>query len=132
MANGEVAITAIVPLTVEAAFSSFTKDIDRWWARGSEGGTVVRFEGERLLEVSTNGAVTLATVTASVPPNQLELDWSGPHSEPGDKVVIDFEPAEPGTRVTIRHRRPGIESAGAMSAVIGLWWGDRLSRLQRP
>jgi len=131
VASGEVTITAIVPLEIDAAFSAFTTDIDRWWVRGPESGTVVRFEGERLLEVSTDGAVTLATVTASVPPTHIELDWDGPHSAPGDKVIVDFVPDAGGTRVTIRHRRQGIESAGALSAVIGLWWGDRLSKLQR-
>ncbi|MGI8518986.1 MAG: SRPBCC domain-containing protein [Acidimicrobiia bacterium] len=130
MPKGEVIVTAVVPHSIDEAFATFTNEIDRWWVRSGKRDTVVRFEGDRLVEASPTGAETLGTVSRSEPPIRIEMDWIGPHSETGDTVVVEFSSEGAGTRVTIRHLRPGIENAGALSAVIGLWWGEILSRFQ--
>ena len=131
MPVGEVVVTTLVPLAPERAFASFTDDIDRWWQRTPPQGrdSVIRFERDRLVAVSDAGADVLATVTDWSPPRRLDLDWRGPHAQDGDTVVIEFEPEGDGTRVTIRHRRPGIDPAATVSAIIGLFWGDLLGRL---
>ncbi len=108
----------------------WTEGIDRWWVRATSTDTVVRFEGHRLLAASIDGAEGLATVSGWDPPNRIEMDWSGPHSQPGDTVGVDFQPESQGTRVTVRHRRSGVEPGQVISAILGLWWGDLLSRLQ--
>jgi uncharacterized protein YndB with AHSA1/START domain len=130
MNEGEVAVTATVGLPIQAAFDSFTNDIDRWWVRGKAKDSVIRFEGSRLLEATSTGIAVLAAVKNWQPPNQIELDWSGPYSQAGDSVLIEFATETSGTRITIRHRRPGLALADTASAVVGLWWGDLLSRYQ--
>ncbi|MGH8928542.1 MAG: SRPBCC domain-containing protein [Acidimicrobiia bacterium] len=130
MPAGEVTITTVVGAPVEEAFAAFTEHVDRWWGRERPAETVVRFEGKRLIAVSVDGAELLATVTKWIPPTRLELQWSGPVSLPGDTVIVAFDPEKTGTRVTVRHRRAGIKPEETRSAVIGLWWGDLLSRMQ--
>ena len=129
--TGEVVVTAVVGLGLEEAFSAFTEQIDRWWRRGraKDAEAIVRFEGDHLVSVTPAGASVLATVSAWEAPDRLELDWQGPHSRPGDVVVVEFEP-EPGrTRVTVRHRRAGASPAAVETSIVGLWWGDVLQRL---
>jgi uncharacterized protein YndB with AHSA1/START domain len=126
----EVTITAIVALPVEEAFTVFTEDIDRWWVRETSTDTVVRFEGDRLVAASIDGAELLATVSEWDPPTRIAMDWNGPHSQPGDMVGVDFHPESDGTRVTVRHRRGGVGPEQVIAAILGLWWGDLLSRLQ--
>jgi uncharacterized protein YndB with AHSA1/START domain len=132
MNEGEVTVTAVVPMTIAAAFDRFTNEIDQWWVREKGRGNVVRFAGTQLVEGSANGVAVLAEVRAWEAPTRIELDWNGPFSQPGDSVLIEFASASGGTRVTIRHRRGGLQAADTMAAVIGLFWGDLLSRLQRP
>ncbi|MGH9892507.1 MAG: SRPBCC domain-containing protein [bacterium] len=131
MPSGEVTVTAIVPLAIDDAFIAFRDDIDRWWGAGRSGATVIRFEGDRLIEASTTGAETLASVSSWEQPTRIEMAWNGPHSEPGDSVVVEFAQEPTGTRVTVRHFRIGVEPAAVTSAIIGLWWGDLLSRFQQ-
>ena len=91
--------------------------------------TIVRFEGDRLVSVSPSGAAVLATVSTWDAPTRLALQWEGPHSQPRDEVVVEFEAEPDRTRVTIRHQREGVTPAAVESAVLGLWWGDVLQRL---
>jgi uncharacterized protein YndB with AHSA1/START domain len=130
MPQGEVTVTTVVAIPVEEAFTLFTERIDRWWVRppGTETGSVVRFEGGRLVAVTSQGVEVLASVATWDPPAVLELDWSGPHSRPGDRVTIEFQPEPEGTRVTVRHHREGVRPEETIAAVLGLWWGSVLSR----
>ena len=132
MPVGEVEVTAIVRLPVEQAFAVFTEHIDRWWVRKpfATSDAVVRFEGNRLVAASLDGAEVLATVSEWDPPTRIEMEWSGPHSQSGDAVTIEFRPEPGGTRVTVVHRRDGVKSEDVTAAILGLWWGDLLSRLQ--
>lgn len=132
MPVGEATVTAIVRLPVETAFAAFTEQIDRWWVRKPFGAsdTVVRFEGGRLIAASIDGAELLAIVSEWDPPTRIEMEWRGPHAKPGDAVIIEFRPESGGTRVSVLHRRQGLKPADVTAAILGLWWGDLLSRLQ--
>jgi uncharacterized protein YndB with AHSA1/START domain len=127
---GEVVATTRVGLALDDAFRAFTGEVDRWWRRDStRPDAVVKFEGDRLVSVTTEGVVLLAEVAQWSPPSLMELRWHGPHAELGDVVVVELAPDDRGTRITIRHRRDGLAPADAMASVLGLWWGDALSRL---
>lgn len=129
MPAGEVVVTTVVAAPADRAFAAFTDGIDRWWKR--PGGTVVRFDGDRLVAVSHTGAGVLAVVCGWDPPRRVDLQWHGPHAAPGDTVTVEFAPEGAGTRVTVTHRRDGIRPQDAMADVLGLWWADTLRRLGR-
>lgn len=129
MSAGEVVVTTLVTLPVQRAFAAFTDGIDRWWQRSAGFNTIVRFEQERLVAVSHAGVEVLASVIGWKPPHRFQLEWHGPYSEPGDTVTVEFEPDGEGTRITITHRRDGLRSVDAVTAVLGFWWGDILRRL---
>lgn len=123
----QITVTCVVDADPQRAFSLFTDHIDRWWRRepGSYAEDAARFESGRLMD----GSEVLAVVSVWDPPRRIELEWHGPHSEPGDRVLISFDPDEGGTRVSVTHRRMGLAPESVATAVIGLWWGDALSRL---
>jgi hypothetical protein len=129
--KGEVVVTGVVALAPNEAFAAFTDQIDRWWRRppGSARDEKVEFDGRRLVAVSPARVDVLATVTEWDPPTRLRMDWNGPHGEPGDTVAVEFEPDGHRTRITIRHRRRGLEPQAVESAIVGLWWGDLLARV---
>lgn len=129
MPTGEVVVTTVVGLPLERAFGAFTDDIDRWWTAVDDPRSTVRFDGDRLVAVSAVGVAVLAKVASWQPPDRLELEWLGPHGQPGDTVIVDFEPEGELTRVTVRHRRSGLTPQAFESALIGLWWGGVLQRL---
>ena len=131
MPADEVVVTSVVGLPVERAFSTFTSEIDRWWLRAPshDRDAVVQFESDQLVAISPTGSEVLATVSSWNPPRRLDLAWHGPNAELGDVVVIEFDPEPPGTRVTVRHRRRGLSPESVEAAVVGLWWGDLVSRL---
>jgi uncharacterized protein YndB with AHSA1/START domain len=58
------------------------------------------------------------------------MEWNGPHSQPGDTVIVEFRPESTGTGVTVHHRREGVNPEDVTAAILGLWWGDLLSRLK--
>jgi uncharacterized protein YndB with AHSA1/START domain len=130
--NGEAAITCVVAGDPDSAFNAFTGEIDHWWSRGPDRqlGSIVRFEADRLVVATPQGVDILATVTEWDPPHRLQLDWLGPHSREGDTVMVTFEAEETGTRVTVHHRRAGLKPQETDAAIVGLWWGDLLGRLQ--
>ena len=132
MPVGEVTVTTIVGLPVDDAFAIFTEHIDRWWVRKPfvASDAVVRFEGDRLVAATINGAELLATVSKWDPPTRIEMEWNGPHSQPKDTVSVEFRPESDGTRVTVLHRRQGVKPDDVTAAILGLWWGDLLSRLK--
>jgi uncharacterized protein YndB with AHSA1/START domain len=130
MPAGEVVVSTVVTAPADKAFADFTDGIDRWWKRPP--GTLVRFDGDRLVAVSHAGADVLAVVDAWEPPRRIDLQWHGPHAAPGDTVTVEFVPEGAGTRVIVTHRRPLLRPQDAVAAVLGLWWGDLLRRLSRP
>ena len=95
MPTGEVVVTTVVTLPLQRAFAAFTDDIDRWWRRSAGAGTIVRFEEERLVAVSSAGVEVLATVIGWKPPHHFELQWHGPYSQASDTVTVGFEPRAP-------------------------------------
>ena len=130
MGVGEVLATTRVGLGLDDAFRAFTENIDRWWQRDrARPDAIVQFHGDRLVSVAAEGTELLAEVAQWSPPSLVELRWHGPHSEPGDVVVVELSPDGVGTRVTIRHRRDGLVPGGGAGGTTGTWWGDLLRRL---
>lgn len=122
-------MTTVVGLPVEGAFGAFTDHIDRWWSSVDDPRPSVRFDGDRLVAISATGQAVLANVATWQPPDRIGLEWLGPHGQPGDFVMIEFEPEGELTRVTVRRRRSGLAPAAVEAAIVGLWWGDLLQRL---
>jgi uncharacterized protein YndB with AHSA1/START domain len=129
MAESAVTVTCLVPVPVERAYALFVEHIDRWWVRDRAPEAIIRFEGDQLVEATSEGAKVLATISAIEEPARIELAWEGPHAQPGDTVEIRFEPEATATRVTVSHLRPALQPNDVAVAVLGLWWGDLLSRL---
>jgi hypothetical protein len=139
MTTGSVTVTTVVRATPDVAFLVFTDEIDAWWKRdprhrSDPESSVVRFEGDRLVEVSASGATELGTVLVWEPGARVVLEWSGPQWALAGRTEVEvrFEPEGDGTRITLKHRgwrdlRPG----DAASSVIGLWWGDLLAAYVR-
>ena len=124
----EVVIATHIGQPRERAFELFTQSVDDWWQRTEDQHTAVISLDEGGLVASSSGTVeVIAHVAVWNPPSRLELDWHGPHSKPGDRVLVEFEDLGISTRVIIRHRRAGLAPAQADGGVIGLWWADRLA-----
>lgn len=129
MPHREVLATAKIALGTDEAFRAFTQEIDRWWQRDpARPDAIVQFHGNALVSVHPEGTQLLAEVTQWSPPSLLQLRWHGPHAQAGDVVTVGLAPEGTSTRVTIRHRRDGLEPGDAVGAVLGLWWGSVLSR----
>ncbi len=92
MPTGEVVVTTVVALPLQRAFAAFTDDIDRWWQRSAGTGTIVRFEEERLVAVSSAGVEVLATVIGWKPPHRFELQWHGPYSRRATRLPSASNP----------------------------------------
>ena len=122
--NG-VTISVVVDHAPDTAFRLFTEAIDDWWHPASLASTVT-LDANGLVETSARGHATLASVIAWDPPTRIELDWSGPHSRSGDRVLVEFEAVGGGTRVTVRHIRSGLTPATADGGALGIWWANRL------
>ena len=134
MTSERVVVTTTVRASPERAFAIFTEQIDGWWRRGPQHrpeSSIVRFDGDRLVQVSESGAVELGLVRVWIPGERLVLEWRGPQWTFTDdtEVEIRFEPTDRGdTRVTLEHRGwTGLRPGDAASSVIGLWWGDLLA-----
>jgi uncharacterized protein YndB with AHSA1/START domain len=135
MTTDRVTVSTLVTAEPDEAFAIFTTEVDAWWRRSGRhreeaAGSVVRFERERLVEVSPSGATELGRVLAWEPGRRLALEWLGPRLGPGDRTVVEvrFEPVADGTRVTLEHRGwTDLEPGSAAASVIGLWWGDLLA-----
>jgi uncharacterized protein YndB with AHSA1/START domain len=108
----EVVAEVVVPVSVERAFTLFTRDVHRWWRRGERyGGTDVvahRFEprlGGRFLEVLADGEHALGVITAWEPPQRLVFTWRQGNWTPDEvtHVEVRFAAVRDGTRVVLRH-----------------------------
>jgi uncharacterized protein YndB with AHSA1/START domain len=135
MTPNSVRVSTVVRASPDTAFTLFTSEIDAWWRRSSRhrsapAASIVRFEDDRLVEVSDDGSTELGRVLAWEPGIRLILAWLGPHWAPAEhtEVEITFEPEGDGTRLTIEHRGwTDVQTGSAAAAVIGLWWGDLLA-----
>ena len=135
MTTDSVRVSTIVRTSPDTAFALFTAGIDAWWRRTSRhrsapAASIVRFQDDRLVEVSDEGSTELGRVLAWEPGNRLVLAWQGPHWAPAEhtEVEITFEPESDATRVTVEHRGwADVPTGSAAAAVIGLWWGDLLA-----
>jgi uncharacterized protein YndB with AHSA1/START domain len=135
MTPNSVTVSTVVATPPDVAFTMFTGEIDAWWRRASRhrsrpAASIVRFEDDRLVEVSDEGSIELGRVLAWEPGSRLVLAWSGPHWAPAERteVEITFEAENDGTRVTVEHRGwTDVATGSAEAAVIGLWWGDLLA-----
>lgn len=135
MTTDRVTVSVVVTTSPDEAFTIFTTEIDAWWRRSPRhrralAESVVRFEGDRLVEVSAAGAAELGRVLAWEPGKRLAMEWLGPRLIPAGRTVVEvrFEAAGGGTRVTLEHRGwPGLVPGDAASSIVGLWWGDLLA-----
>lgn len=134
MKPNSVTVSTTVATTPHAAFSAFTNEIDAWWRRSarhrSQTASIIRFQDDRLVEVSDDGSTELGRVLAWEPGSRLVLAWLGPHWAPAEstEVEVTFEPEGGRTRVTVEHRGwTSVRTGDAAAAVIGLWWGDLLA-----
>jgi uncharacterized protein YndB with AHSA1/START domain len=142
--SDRVLVTTFVAVPPDEAFTVFTRDIDRWWRRGPrfrqalETDGVLRFEGERLVEMSADGRplFEVGRVLAWEPGARLAFEWRARSFAPGEvtQVEVRFAPMNEGTQVTLEHRgwdaiavdhpvRQGLGSP-AFTDAISLWWGD--------
>jgi uncharacterized protein YndB with AHSA1/START domain len=139
MTTDKVTLTTLVAAPPKEAFEAFTQEIDTWWRRGPRyrsdtAASVIRFEDDRLVEVTGDGALTLGRISAWEPGSRLVLEWLGTGLAASDntEVEVRFDPHGAGTRVTVEHRGwKGLEDGDARSSAIGLWWGDLLATYQR-
>lgn len=135
MTTDRVRVSTVVRTSPGTAFTLFTSEIDAWWRRASRhrsaaAASIVRFQDDRLVEVSDEGSTELGRVLVWQPGNRLVLAWQGPHWAPAEHTVVEitFEPEGDGTRVTVEHRGwTDAPTGSAAAAVIGLWWGDLLA-----
>lgn len=135
MTPNSVSVSTVVRTSPDAAFTLFTNEIDTWWRRAARhrsqpAASIVRFDGDSLVEVSGDGPTELGRVLAWEPGSRLVLAWLDPHWAPAERteVEITFEPDGDGTRVTVEHRGwTAVQTGDAAAAVIGLWWGDLLA-----
>lgn len=133
-----VTVSTVVQISPTRAFTLFTEEVDVWWRRTSRhrpasSSSIVRFENDRLVELTDDGSTELGRVLAWEPGARLVLAWQGPHWAPAEstEVEITFEPDGAATRVTVEHRGwTDVRTGEAAAAVIGLWWGDLLAGLQ--
>lgn len=130
-----VTVSTIVPTSPDTAFALFTQDVDLWWRRAprhrpASTSSIVRFEDDRLVEVTDDGSTELGHVLAWEPGVRLILAWHGPQWAAAEKteVEITFQPDGDNTRVTIEHRGwADVRTGGTEASIIGLWWGDLLA-----
>ena len=107
MTPNSVSVSTVVRTSPDTAFTLFTNDIDAWWRRASRhrsrpAASIVRFDDDSLVEVSSEGSTELGRVLAWEPGSRLVLAWLGPHWAPAERTVVEitFEPDGAGTRVT--------------------------------
>ncbi|HEX6198254.1 MAG TPA: SRPBCC domain-containing protein [Jiangellaceae bacterium] len=135
MTTEKVTVTTLVSAPPADAFEAFTEEIDTWWRRaprfrGDSDTSIVRFENDHLVEVTSDGSVELGRIVAWEPGTRLVLEWLGAHlaTSAGTEVEIRFDADGAGTRITVEHRGwTGLTAGDARSSSIGLWWGDLLA-----
>lgn len=88
-----------VNASADSAFALFTSHIGSWWPLGQHSvygaGSLVAFEGDRLVERSRDGASVWAEVVEWDPPRSLRLAWHAGHdASAATDLAITFEPVD--------------------------------------
>ena len=106
--------TLQVPLSVEAAFNLFTRDLTTWWPLAShsvglaEAKTchVEEHEGGRVYEIQEDGTeAPWGTVLAWQPPHRFMMSWHpGRDATKAQELEVRFEAEGEGTRLELIHR----------------------------
>ena len=99
-------ITVVAP--VETAFAMFTAHIGRWWPLATYSvngaGSLVAFEGDRLVERWGTEHSVWAEVISWDPPTGFRLSWHpGSSSDTATDIEITFTEHAEGTLVTLVH-----------------------------
>jgi uncharacterized protein YndB with AHSA1/START domain/uncharacterized protein YciI len=97
-----------VKAPAESAFALFTAHIGAWWPLERHSvygaGSLVAFEGDRLVERSRDGESVWAEVVEWDPPRGLRLAWhAGQDSTRATDLTITFEPLDGVTLITLVH-----------------------------
>lgn len=106
-------------------FARFIDQVDRWWRHGprfrrlAPGRSRMRFTRSVLLEEDDEQSIVVARITASCPPERLELELDGA------PVLLTFEPDGDATLVTVVHGRPP-DGRTAFQDPQGPWWAELL------
>lgn len=138
-----------VDVPPEVAFALFTTEIGLWWRRGPRFRAAPGEAGLMAIEPRLGGRVfeswrdgdaecvhEIGRVLAWEPPRRVVFSWRATNFAPAEHTEVEvlFEPAGPGTRVTVTHTgfatlppdhpvRHG-KSGAAFARELGLWWGD--------
>lgn len=97
-----------VPADPETAFRLFTAHVGAWWPVDPHSvhgaGSLVAFEGDRLVERSADGVAVWAEVLDWDPPRGLRLAWHPGHQpDQATEVRVRFDLAGGSTVVTLEH-----------------------------
>jgi uncharacterized protein YciI len=97
-----------VPVSAESAFALFTSHIGAWWPTHRHSvfgeGSLVAFEGDRLVERSSDGMSVWAEVVEWDPPRTLRLAWhAGQDATHATDVRVSFSSEDGLTLVTLEH-----------------------------
>lgn len=126
MSTAPVVRSAWVNRPIDQAFSVFTDEIGAWWPLPTHGlfgetSGVVVFDGERLIERSTDGSEAVwGHVTTWEPPRRVTIAWHpGRSLEEASEVEVSFSERNEGTDVVIEHRGWQVFGADAANRRLG-------------
>jgi uncharacterized protein YciI len=93
---------------VDTAFALFTSHIGAWWPKAAHSvfgeGSLVAFEGDRLVERSNEGVSVWAEVVEWDPPHAFHLAWhAGTAADRSTDLRVSFSPAGGETLVALEH-----------------------------
>ena len=122
-----------VPLSPDAAFTLFARDMARWWpASHSQSGKPAQIEvephpGGRITEIAPDGTRILwGRIIGWDTGKYLSFSWHpGEAEDKATVVAISFTPTKDGTRVDLTQGDPAIlgELADAVSTTYLRGWG---------
>jgi uncharacterized protein YndB with AHSA1/START domain len=108
-----VRVEVVVPCPPARAFEFFTRDIARWWPRGTHSVsrascatvTVDAREGGTIYETAQDGSRhTWGTLTRCEPGERLDFTWHpGRNADSAQRVEVRFARVSGGTRVELTH-----------------------------
>lgn len=121
-----------VPLTPDAAFDLFARDMARWWpGKHTQSGKPIRIEiephkGGQIIEVTPDGSRILwGTIIGWEPGKHLSFSWHpGQPEDQATIIAIAFTPTPDGTRVDLTQGDAAIlgELADAVSTSFLRGW----------
>src|SRR4051812_34021950 len=96
-----------LPAPPNRAWAAFTLDVDHWWTyrlRDRTRCVIEPYVGGRWLQEWDNGGALFGTFTVWDPPTMLCLIGPLAMTRPAHNLLeFHFEPADQGTRLTVRH-----------------------------